>query len=202
VGRPGKARGGRAAAGLDLPDLVDFLLATGLRIGEATAVTWPAVDLAAGTVEVRGTVGRIIGEGLVIKPKPKSKAGWRVVELPTWAVDMLRRRLTELPGNDVDVVFPSPFGRLRDPSNAQNRLREVLADLGYQGITSHAFRRTVATLMDLAGLTARAAADQLGHAKVSMTTDVYFGRRVASTGAAAVLEAVGRRHVVEDENDG
>jgi integrase len=34
------------------------MLATGLRIGEAAAVTWDALDLAAGTVEVRGTVVR------------------------------------------------------------------------------------------------------------------------------------------------
>ncbi len=47
-----------------------------------------------------------------------------------------------------------------------------------------------ATLMDAAGLSARAAADQLGHAEVSMTTDHYFGRRIAATGAARVLEAV------------
>lgn len=53
-------------------------------------------------------------------------------------------------------------------------------------MTSHAFRMTVATLMDHAGLSSRAAADQLGHA--NMTTDVYFGRKVAMTGAAAVLE--------------
>lgn len=45
--------------------------------------------------------------------------------------------------------------------------------------------------MNHAGLSARAAADQLGHANTSMTTDVYFGRKVAVTGAAAVLEALG-----------
>ena len=50
------------------------------------------------------------------------------------------------------------------------------------------FRKTVATLMDDAGLTARQAADQLGHAKVSMTQDNYFGRKIARTGAAALLE--------------
>jgi integrase len=44
--------------------------------------------------------------------------------------------------------------------------------------------------MDDAGLSARAAADQLGHARVSMTQDFYFGRRVARTGAADVLAAV------------
>jgi hypothetical protein len=46
----------------------------------------------------------------------------------------------------------------------------------------------VATLMDHAGLTARQAADQLGHAEVSMAPDNYFGRKVARTGAAQVLE--------------
>ena len=44
--------------------------------------------------------------------------------------------------------------------------------------------------MDEAGLSARAAADQLGHAKVSMTQDHYFGRKIAKTGAADVLEAM------------
>ncbi len=58
-------------------------------------------------------------------------------------------------------------------------------------MTSHVYRKTVATLMDTAGLTARQAADQLGHAKVSMTQDNYFGRHTGSTGAADVLEIFG-----------
>ncbi len=44
--------------------------------------------------------------------------------------------------------------------------------------------------VDHAGLSSRAEADQLGHANTSMTTDVYFGRKVATTCAAAVLEAL------------
>jgi integrase len=55
-------------------------------------------------------------------------------------------------------------------------------------LTSHVFRKTVATLMDDAGLTARAAADQLGHRRTSLTQDFYFGRKARDTGAAAVLE--------------
>jgi integrase len=178
------------AVGWDLPELVDMMLATGLRIGETAAITWPALDLDAGTVEVRGTVIRITGAGLVIKPKPKSKSGWRKIELPSWAVDMLKRREADAVPNDWDAVFTSPAGHLRDPSNTQADLRDVFDRLGYSDVTSHTFRRTVATLMDRAGLTARAAADQLGHAKVSMTQDHYFGRRLANTGAAEVLEAV------------
>jgi integrase len=45
--------------------------------------------------------------------------------------------------------------------------------------------------MDNAGPSSRARDDQLGHANTSMTTDVYFGRKIAVTGAAAVLEALG-----------
>ena len=44
-------------------------------------------------------------------------------------------------------------------------------------MTSHALRKTTATLLDAAGCSAREIADQLGHAKPSMTTDVYLGRQ-------------------------
>jgi site-specific recombinase XerC len=47
----------------DLPEFVSFMLATGLRIGEASAVTWAAVDLDAERVEVRGTVVRLTVRG-------------------------------------------------------------------------------------------------------------------------------------------
>jgi integrase len=47
---------------------------------------------------------------------------------------------------------------------------------GYEWVTFHTFRKTVATLLDDAGLTARQVADILGHANPSMTQDVYFGR--------------------------
>ncbi|HEY6797995.1 MAG TPA: site-specific integrase, partial [Kineosporiaceae bacterium] len=189
------------AVAWDLPDFADMMMATGLRIGETSAITWPALDLDAGMVEVRGTVIRIKGEGLVIKPKPKSKSGWRTIELPGWAVTMLRKRLAEYVPNEWDAVFTSATGRLRDPSNTQGDLRAVFDAAGYPEITSHTFRRTVATLMDKAGLSAREAADQLGHAKVSMTTDRYYGRRTRSTGAAKVLEALDRRPSDDPDDD-
>jgi integrase len=76
----------------DLPDLVLFLTATGLRIGEALAVQWRDLDLDECTVEVRGTVLRLRAGGLITKPSPKSAAGRRILELPSWAVTMLRQR--------------------------------------------------------------------------------------------------------------
>ena len=55
-------------------------------------------------------------------------------------------------------------------------------------ITSHTFRKTTATILDDAGQSARQIADQLGHARPSMTQDVYMGRRAKNPGAAAALD--------------
>jgi integrase len=55
------------------------------------------------------------------------------------------------------------------------RPRRVPA-LGFPDVTSHSFRKSVATMIDDAGLSARIGADQLGHAKVSMTQDKYMRR--------------------------
>ena len=175
----------------DLPDFVAFMLATGLRISEASAVQWRNVDLDAGTVHVNGNVVRIKGKGLVLQHDESGKLTRRTLQLPTWCIELLRRRRQ---GRDVRPradapVFPSPSGALRDPSNTQADLKEAFAFCGYPWVTSHVFRRTVASLMDHAGLSARAAADQLGHAQPSMTLDKYVGRR-ADTGAATVLDAL------------
>ena len=94
------------------------------------------------------------------------------------------------------------MGALRYPSNTQGDLCQIFDRAGYPEITSHTLRRTVATLMDAAGLTARAEADQLGHGKVSMTTDHYFGRRKRSTGVAEVLEALHGAHRKGGVKDG
>jgi integrase len=183
------------AIGRDLPDLVAFLMATGLRIGEACGLAWDAVDLEVGTVEVRTAAIRVRGQGLVVKTT-KTDAGTRTLMLPRWCIAMLRDRASRLDldgiGRADQPVFPAPLGGWRAPSNTQADLRDAFATAGVDWVTSHVFRRTVATLMDQAGLSSRAAADQLGHANTSMTTDVYFGRKVATTGAAAVLEALGK----------
>jgi len=177
----------------DLPDLTDLLLATGLRIAEGIAICRDAVDLGEGTVEVRGNVVREAGRGLYIRWIPKTPAGFRRLELPWWAVDMLRRRCEGLAGDA--PVFTAPLGGLRDPSNTSADLREAWDTAGYQWVTSHVYRRTVATWMDKSGLSARAAADQLGHVRVSLVQDSYFGRQTRATGARAVMEVVSGQSV-------
>ena len=79
----------------DLPELARFMLATGLRLGEALGVTWADLDLAAGTVAVRRTIIRVQGKGLVAK-RVKSRASERGLILPPWCVELLRERRVRL----------------------------------------------------------------------------------------------------------
>jgi integrase len=176
-----------AALLLDLADLVDFMLGTGLRIGEACAVRWSAIDLAAGVLEVNSTVVRTKEHGLVVQERPKSAAGWRVIALPQSIVEMLRRR--QGGGAPMSaVVFRSSLGQIRDRSNTTGDLRRALDRTGFDWVSSHTFRKTVATRLDDAGLTARQIADHIGHARPSLTQDVYLGRKVVTSQAASVLD--------------
>ncbi|HEX5403516.1 MAG TPA: site-specific integrase [Pseudonocardiaceae bacterium] len=167
----------------DLPDLCRFMLATGVRIGEALGVYWSDVDMDTATVRIDHTVLRVKGEGLRRSPT-KTAAGERTLPLPSWVVSILRERAR---GED-GPVFADALGGLRDPSNTMADLREARGTDGFAWVTSHVFRKTAATILDEAGLTARLIADQLGHSKPSMTQDVYLGRKVVSPATAAALE--------------
>jgi hypothetical protein len=163
-GRPfAKLRADVRAVRLDLPDFVEFLLGTGMRIGEVAAVRDQVHDLTAGTVRVEATVVRVPGAGLRIEAHTKTPASRRTLALPGNVIAMVRDRAVGGREAPDGVVFPSPRRMLRDPSNTQADLRAVLDGVGYGWVTSNNFRKTVATRLDEVGLTAREIADQLGH---------------------------------------
>jgi integrase len=184
-----RLRADPGAARKDLPDLCEWMLGTGVRIGEALAVSWEDVDLTAELVTIEYTIVRIKGLGLVRKGT-KSRAGERTLRLPSFALAMLRRR--KLASGGRGPVFPDSVGGWRDPSNTSRDLRNARGSTDFDWVTSHVFRKTAATEMDRAGLSARQIADHLGHSKISMTQDRYLGRRAVGDEAAEVLDRVHR----------
>jgi integrase len=109
--------------------------------------------------------------------------------------DQERRRLPYLA--EQKVIFASTAGTLRDPDNFNRQWRQVRDGLGAADVSSHSFRKTVATLIDDEGLSARIGADHLGHAHVSMTQDVYMTRGRVH---AQVAELLDRTVAVRDES--
>jgi integrase len=182
-----KLRASEACQAADLVDPVTILAATGLRRAELLALRWEDFDEKAGTLTVGGKIARIAGEGLRRLEGGKTKSAGRTVALPAFAVDVLKARRGRDFWGEQRMIFPSSAGTHRDPDNFNKQWRKVRGELAVPDVTSHSFRKSVATLIDEAGLSARVGADQLGHAKVSMTQDVYYGRGRVHPQVAAVL---------------
>jgi integrase len=211
-----KLKADERAAAQDLPDMVQFALATGLRIGELLAVRWGDVDLVGvearqgdevirvPVVHVRGNMVRVGGQGMV-RFKGKTRTAVRSVPLPPFLVTMLALRKPDDAGED-EPLFAAA-GRdggitYRDPSNTGKALREARARItrgtdddeqpdrpDYTWVVWHTFRKTAATDWARQGLSALMVANLLGHAKVSITQDVYFGRGELVLGAANAMQA-------------
>lgn len=168
----------------DIPDLTRFLLGTGARIGECLAVTFDDVDLLDGVVRIDHGIVAVKGQGLQ-RTRTKTATSRRTLRLPASTLRMLEQRLTRLGDGP---VFPSEAGTWRDPSNTARAFRDARKRAGFDWVTTHVFRKTVATMLDEAGVGDRIVADQLGHARVSLTKDVYLGRHAVSTDAVRALD--------------
>ena len=172
----------------DLPDLARFILATGLRLGEALGVRWSDIDLERGVLSVERTVLRVKGKGLVAS-RLKSRTSYRVLVLPGWCLTMLRARRARCTHGDAPV-FPDAKGGYRDRNNVGAAFRRARTGTDFEWVKPHTYRKTVATLLDSKGATARMIADQLGHSRISMTQDVYMGRRAVASEVAVALDSL------------
>jgi integrase len=78
------------------------------------------------------------------------------------------------------------------PDNFRARWRKVREDLGVPDVTSHSFRKSLATLIDDEGLSARIGADHLGHAGVRNHGHIHGPR-------AGAYRGCGRDRRINDE---
>jgi integrase len=183
-----KLRASEACQRHDLIDPITLFIGTGLRISELLGLEWKNFDAKAETLTITGKVIRAAGKrGLMRVDETKTAAGRRTLPLPSFAVTVLtaRRSLPFL--GQQSMVFPSAAAGWRDPDNFRARWAEVRDDLGVPGSTTHSFRKSVATLIDDEGLSARIGADHLGHTRISMTQDKYFARGRTHTAVADML---------------
>lgn len=183
----------------DLPDFIRFLFGTGVRFGEALAVRWQDLNLTdkpvtidgetipPQSVWINGNIVAVSGKGLV-RHEGKTFRANRVIGLPGYLHALLLVR-KPLEAYEMEPVFPSGTLGWRHPCNVQRSVRRMREEIGYPDWTTHIGRKTVATILDMSGQTAREIADQLGHANPSMTQNVYMGRGLQNPAAAGALDA-------------
>jgi len=158
------------------------LITTGMRKGEVLGLAWSDINLTTGEFRVRRTVQRVRGK--LIFGEPKTKKSRRVLYLPPVCVAALKahrrdtaERLTEplnpAPGQPDDLVFITRSGRVVEPRNVNTMLDKVLRRASIDRSRVHDLRHTCATLLLEDGATIREVMEQLGHASITTTANIY-----------------------------
>ncbi|GGL70583.1 hypothetical protein GCM10009706_06120 [Curtobacterium citreum] len=167
--------------------LIAFLAFSGLRFGEAAALTFADLDFANNVVHVRRSATEVRGE-LVLGP-PKNGKARQVPGVPQ-VMEPLRRRSAGREAHD--LVFTGPGGGMLRLSTWRRRVfapavRRAIASWPtsnfargavvqhFPKLTPHDLRHTAASLGVSAGATVPLVQGMLGHAKPSITLDVYTG---------------------------
>jgi integrase len=156
------------------------LATTGIRIGEALALTWDNVNLISGMVTITRTLHRLRGRW--VTTEPKTRAGQRPIALPYDAVIALRHqrrqqdewRLVAGPvWHDGDLVFTTSTGRPLDGATIGRALRSACSRSGVPPMTHHGFRHCHASMLLSEGVPLPTVSARLGHGSPAVTTRVY-----------------------------
>lgn len=175
----------------------ELLVNTGLRRGEALALTWADIDYDKELIRVRGTLARVGGSLVVTAPKtaksrrvlhmsPSSMRVLRAVELRQ-KKDLLRAGSL---WTSTGYVFTTETGEPCDPRNALRALKVAAAraDLGSIGL--HTLRHSAATVMVENGVPLKVVSEILGHFSVSITGDIYA--HVSPDVSSQAMDALGK----------
>jgi integrase len=161
-----------------LHSVVAVAMTTGARLGEVLALKWKNVDLDEGTLQIVQSVEEVKGNRRL--KEVKTKHGRRKISLAPYTVEILHQRKVEqaemqlkLGIGRADLVFTNYDGSMRSPHLVSTEFPKVIKKLDITPITFHGLRHTHASLLLLDGHPIKAVSSRLGHAKVSITLDIY-----------------------------
>ena len=188
----------KAADGSRYYPVLALIANTGLRKGEALALSWNRVDLDVGVIKVATTLARV--DGVLICSEPKTQRSRRTVPLAPAMVTMLRKHRAAQAAerlravnqwHDSDLVFTNELGGPMDPRNILRVIEAASKRAGFSGVGAHTLRHSAAVAWLESGVHIRQVADLLGHSSISVTGDIYG--HGSDDGARAAVLTLGAR---------
>ena len=161
--------------------LFHLAISCGMRLGEILGLRWTDLDWNRGTIQIQRQVQRVRGAGWSFL-EPKTRMGRRKIVLGEGFLYALRHHKEqqtiriEAAGERWqrhDLIFPNSIGNPLDPSNLRRDFNRILEEAGLPKIRFHDLRHTAASLMLNNGVPPIVVSRILGHAKPSITLDLY-----------------------------
>lgn len=169
-------------------DLFEVIAWTGTRQGEARALRWPDIDLDVGRILVRGTKSARSRRTL-----PMTQRVREAVQRAQ-ARQSVEREHAGSEWQEGGYVFTRPDGRPLPSETTIRRWRDAAQAAGINAVsTPHALRHAMATTLLLDGEPVHVVSRFLGHARPSITLDVYAHLRGEEVDDALRRYAEGRR---------
>lgn len=150
-------------------ELFAVLLGTGMRLGEALALTWTDIDFKTKTARINKSYRRQLST-------TKTKKA-REVALGDELYSILRRlkasKMKEGKGKVSPLLFHSAEGDHIHQNSVRNVFGQMLKKADLPKFRVHDLRHTFATLALRAGTAVQMVSQQLGHSSIAITMDVY-----------------------------
>ncbi|MCL2526961.1 MAG: site-specific integrase [Defluviitaleaceae bacterium] len=148
---------------------VFLLLYTGMRRGEALAITKDDIDWSRMEISVNKSIIFKVNKS-EIKYNPKTKAGLRAIPILAPLQSILREYVNSI---DSQLLFVSQDGETMTKTGYRYMWSKFEKAIGTKDITAHIFRHNYATLLYNAGVDIKSAQVILGHSSIGITMDIY-----------------------------
>ena len=154
-----------------------YLLAfTGLRKGEAFALTWSDVSFKQKIITVNKTVTRGENSRLIVN-KPKTKKSIRKILIDDDTIKLLKKLKkdsTKVISINSDNLIFNTDGKLYNPTISRFWLNSIFSrNNNLKRISTHGFRHTHASLLFESGAAIKDVQERLGHANIQTTSNIY-----------------------------
>jgi integrase len=164
-----------AISGHRYETLFAIALTTGMRPSEYLALTWTDFDLERGAVSVSKTL-EWRTEGWCFEDTKRERSR-RMIKLQNWVLALVRKlREGSKPAEckPGDLIFTSNLGGpIHESKFVGRHFKPLLRSAGLPNIRLYDLRHTAATLALSAGVSPKIVSEQLGHASVAFTLEVY-----------------------------
>lgn len=156
-----------------------FILQTGLRTGEMIGLKWSDIDFENRVMHIQRSMEYRYKVGEWRIGEPKSKSGYRDINLTDEAVAILKNQKEKLKSLKVinmefkDFVFLCRKGEPTKNSAYDTSLLKICDKAGIDRFSMHVLRHTFATRCIEGGMRPKTLQVILGHSNVSITMNLY-----------------------------